>query len=159
MVPISEEVSRLTSVAKKLNEATESHNKLIEKLEADLQKSGVGVACWAECVLVEGPVTTFQDENEMGPVLGHQESWDLGYQKLGDTWRIVTKKVICTWPIGDTEKKEWSDGDDAPIPLLKAPRAVRVEAAPFLEQLVRKLREKAELYIKAIDTAAAAFEK
>jgi len=146
MVPIDTAVLELSSLASQLNKETDSLNDIILDLERRLGSTKVGVSIWLDNSLLAETGDGFK-----------QNAWVLGYAKIGDSWRIATKPITRTWE--RTEEMDHGDLTDftkdrgEPVPLLNAPRAVRVDASAFLEQLVNELATKVKGFIANIEQA------
>jgi len=152
--------------SKKLNEKTDSLNKLIEQLEKRLQASQVGVSVWLDShgsqMLDASPESQHLDPNNE-PVgdLVESTGWVLGFAKVAEAgtyeWRIAVHPVRQIWTphlVNDWQTSDFrtlSEGE--PRPLLKAPRAVRVEAAGLLETLVKQIAERAASFAEDIEKA------
>src|SRR5260370_25179604 len=146
MVPIDTAVAQLSSLASQLNKETDALSDIILDLERQLANTKVGVSLWLERNLLAETGDGYK-----------QDAWVLGYAKLGDSWRLAAKPVTVTW-----EHIEEADHGDLtpftkdrgePVPLLNAPRAVRVDASAYLEELVNRLAEKVKGFIGNIEQA------
>ncbi len=103
----------------------------MSRVDDALKKLGVGVKAW---------VTTFADSTESGAYW----SRSLGYDKISSKWGIAIKREWGHESSDDSGGEEmWLFND--------APREFRLEAVPFLRELVKELIKQS-----AITTASAA---
>jgi len=159
MVAMKDALSKLDSAAKKLNETSDSINKLIEQLEARLRASRVGVSVWlGENELFPEPLLA-AGELKNGDLEDFVEraGWALGFEKIDQQWHIAVRKVRLVWnPKERQANNEFGAlrvGEGETVPLLKAPRLVRVEATAWLERLIEKIAERAEAFAGQIELA------
>ena len=150
MVPIRESMQDLSLLARELNAETDSLNGVIQSLEDQLAASKVGVAIWLPHLLDESAPTREDESREI-----FTEGWLLGYAKIGDAWRIAVKRVLRVSIIDGSRDVVREDVEDQtpPMPLTKAPRVVRVEAAQHLESLIEALATRVRRYISSIKDA------
>jgi hypothetical protein len=142
MVPIENALKDLSSLATRLKSETEELNEVIASLSDRLKATGIGVSAWTGQLLAE------KDRTEGD--IRVRSGWELGYAKVDDTWTIAVRKTSGQL-VGPDEVETWVDED--PMPLLKAPRNVRVESAEHLERLVETISEKARRFIASIAKA------
>ncbi len=158
MAPNKSSVESLKKLAATLNQETEDLNHLIEELEVALDACKIGVSIWLNVALDQRTSVEVvdrrngdRDEEQI------REGWDLGYCKVGDKWRIAVKRTRSTSrddttnQLGD-EELVWADVDN-PLPLVQAPRVVRVQAAGLLDDLIQTLHGRVEDFVKDIQTA------
>jgi len=150
-------LSELKPVAETLNDKSNSVNEIIADLNATLEKLNVGI------------------EVDDGPIL-HTSNWTwpedhanvrtrhvchLGYAKLGEHWQLAVAEYNEIQEVEDGRPEKDDYGNDETeygelssfIPLLQAPRSLRIEALAEVENLFSTLKERAESRIKAIDKA------
>ena len=148
MSKLNESLERLSILAAQLNDETDQVNSVIANVEHKLSTLKLGVSVWLS--------------GERGPiVLGEFEGgggWHLGYTKVGGQWRLVTRPVLgnAATPF---ELAVSELGSGKVVPLLEAPRLVRVEACGHLEHLVEDLSARITGFIRAIETAKNAVQK
>lgn len=164
MAPIEDKLAALHAATERLNAKSDSLNEIIEQLEDRLRQSGSGVSVWLDSRAGYMELSGFRRAND-DEASGSRATrltatcWLLGYCKTGKggdhRWRIAAKRVRVE--IVDPAGYDRDDDDvvdlDEPIPLLKAPRGVRVEAAEHLENLVGALVAKANVLEAAVDKA------
>jgi len=148
-MPKKSAMDRLAASAKRLNTASDELNAVIEAFEDHLQRSGVGLTFWysedwKEHTLLGSKVTRdVNDETET------QTGFLLGFAKLDGRWSLAVKPVSAVTIRHET--KLYDEG--APVPLTKAARAIRMEAAllfaDFAEGLIRRMDE----YSLAVESA------
>ncbi len=141
---LKDAVEKLSAVSAKLNERSDNLNVVITKLETELRALGPGVTVWLSYVEEDAgwkscdhlswllsPNTCVDDR---------QQGWGLGYEKIGGSWRIAAEHVEV---FVDDDRYDVT-ALEKPIPLARAPRAVRLGAIGQLENLVRLLTERVE---------------
>lgn len=150
-----EKLDRVSSLASKLNNATDDLNATIAKIEERLK--GIGLAVWVDLTLDERNTRAHADDGGDGYYVHTTIAWDLGYAKVGDAWRIAAKRCTGTattrdGAIDDSVDREWSD-DGEPVALVTAPRSVRVAAVKYLDDLLDKIAQQAERFIADVEAA------
>lgn len=119
-------IEKLNNISDNLNKKTQEMNENIESVEKTLVKSGIGVSVWTD--------NTFAVVNAEG----RKNEYRIGFCRIADEWKIVCQVV-------------YDDGKGGRvIPLLTATRIVRMESVALLEELVNKLMEKAEAFLKDV---------
>jgi uncharacterized protein YoxC len=119
-------IEKLNNISDNLNKKTQEMNENIESVEKTLVKSGIGVSVWTD--------NTFSVTNTEG----RTNTYRIGFCRIADEWKIVCQVV-------------YEDGKGGRvIPLLTATRIVRMEAVALLDELVTKLMEKAEAFLKDV---------
>lgn len=165
-MPDEAKLDKLASLAKTLNEKTDSINSAIERLEKRLGEMNIGLEVWLkDRIASEG---TFIRENEEGEPIdpeGWEAEWSIqiGYAKYND-WVFVSRRILdlyepSLYAPGTVQLNRTFNEDDGQLyrPLTSAPRAVRIAALPFIEKLVDNMIEAAEKNIEIIDDAASKF--
>lgn len=147
MVALKDILSEIASVSKQLNEETDALNGIIEGIEASLASARVGVSVWKDFDIA---VETFYNDD-----LGREaeDCWLLGYAKFGDAWRIVARNATRFESVEDGETSTQYRDHEAIVPLVQAPRLVRVEAAGHLERLLEAILRRAERFVDSIGKA------
>ena len=158
MAPNKSSVDALKKLAVTLNQETEDLNKLIENLESELDSCKIGVSIWLDVVLDKRTSIEIVERHGRDPDEEQvREGWDLGYCKVGDKWRIAVKKTRSgsrddtTDQFGNDESV-WADVGN-PLPLVQAPRVVRVQAASLLDDLLETLHRRVAGFVKDIQEA------
>ncbi len=157
MAPMRETLDELTKAAAALNKETDELNGVLEDIEDELAGAGVGMTVWLGYALADSNWTEEYDEHT-DRTWEESTAWDLGYEKLEDGWRIAAKRVKLRRNTGDMEWESFDlptpgGSQGGPIPLAKAPRLVRMEAAAHLEDLLKVLIKKMREYQKDIAEA------
>lgn len=130
---MSSPFSRLQELSDRLNQSSDSLNKLAEEVEAQFAALRLGIEVW-----VDTPVTkkTFVDEKAGVP---YDEEIYFGYAKKCDgKWGLCIQKF---YPDPDHEVK---------IPFPQAPRPMRLKALEQLPALIKQFETKAETVIKEV---------
>ena len=158
MAPVRDEMERLRQAAEALNAATDGLNEVIEQLEDELAKIGVGLTYWLDEYQAQPAIFDHQEQNDR-----RAKGWTLGYTKIGDRWRLAVREVTVEVPSEEDDpisRTPWSFlRRGTAVPLLTAPRIVRAEAAPELERLVSGLRARADHLTEGVDKARDAVTK
>jgi hypothetical protein len=132
-VELSKLLTDLEKTAKALNDASGRVNSILLSCENKIRTSNLGIEVW-----LENPVD-LSDDSEIEPQI--VTSAKLGFAKVDNIWCLVTRIT----PFVNTTNK--------PVPLLQAPRKVRMGALELLPNLVRALSERAAKRLAAIETA------
>jgi hypothetical protein len=150
MAPSKKTIEEIAALAATLNKETEELNSLVGHLEQQLGNAKIGVSVWADVTLdCRESVGNDDGGNELKTI----DAWDLGYAKVDKEWRIAAKQRRGIGLSKDFEGNfDWVDMS-APIPLVKAPRGVRVEAAACLDGLLAALQKRMAEFIKNIRDA------
>ena len=143
MTPIDEVLAKIRERAASVNEKSDELNSSIEHREQQL--SGVGVEFWWDR-RIRDP----KDDEERGFRFDDDDTfYVLGYCKVGDRWRIATKKRATNVLTGTRDVADV-------VALVKAPRRVRLEVAQHLEEFNNTLLAQIEKVHSQLDGALAA---
>jgi len=150
MSPNEKQFARLSKATSKLNAEADEFTAQIVELEKRLADLGVAVPRWLEGRQL-GCETNLSPSKRKGYALRGETYYVLGYAKIGaSNWRVAVKparKVVDEWQgagIGEDDTVVvWEDTGDA-VPLVQAPRAIRAEAAPLIDELLDALAETTE---------------
>lgn len=123
-----EEITTLATANRDLKSRTDGLNGRLRWVNEQLQSMDLGVAVWL-------PEPVWVSENHT--------KWFLGYARANGVWQLATNTVT----VGAKPRPE------APAPLINAPRAVRLHAAPAVKQLLLLLTERVRRF--SADVAAA----
>jgi hypothetical protein len=157
-MPMRETMKELAETAAKLNNATDELNEVIADFENSLEDAGVGVSEWLTS-LFEVSATKKQyhpkDRDEEYP-FETWIGWQLGYAKIDGKWRVAARQMrverdVSAGPMDDDRESIERDA----VALDKAPRLVRVAAAPLLEELALALNKKMRSYLGGVAQAKA----
>ena len=150
-MPMRETLDKLAEAAAELNAESNQLNEIIGDFEEELERAGVGVPYWTSVVLHESGIEQAfhpNDEDEEYPI-NITRGWLLGFTKLDGRWCVAVKQVRAERQ-GDDEK--FID-EKSPMPLMKAPRIVRIEGASQLETLAIGLTLRVRDYAEGIAKA------
>lgn len=160
-MPSKQTMEELAAAAAELNSASDDLNEIIETFEDQLQRAGVGVSCWlgeedfepSAWLLPQAPSVEDPDDDNHLVATG----WLLGYVKLSDKWRLAVKEVLVNiYPRADLQERENKRDLRKPdVPLLKAPRHIRVAAAAQFEELAKLLTRRMKQHTADIEEAKA----
>jgi hypothetical protein len=149
---VSSPLSELSSLAKRLNTASDSINDIIKRFETTLQGFNLGLEVWVE-------KWDLHDTSEMdkGPeedsITAEDKDTELGFCRLGDAWVLCLRDVAYhARVIGCQTYYEWKSLGD-PRPLLKASRAERIDALPQFPALLKALEDATEALLNTIEEA------
>lgn len=131
---IARALEELRTVAAKLNAASDQLNETINTYEAALVESGIGLNCWLE-------------DEVCSP-------WELGFAKIDHEWRLAVRELTHTETTGG-----WRTDSGSPIPLIRAPRHVRVAAAERFELLAKVMTERGTKYLEDLECADSTLNK
>jgi hypothetical protein len=152
-------VNELSDLAAELNQESDSLNEtVIASTNAKLAKLGLGVEAWVGNIEEGDPYFREDDENERWPL--HTETW-LGYYRFDRGWELAIKMVVRQKTgafTGEADAEETVTGS-TPLPLLNAPRDVRVKATELIPQLLDAIRDNAQELLKSIKKAKQAAKK
>lgn len=150
-MPMRETLDKLAEAAAELNSESDQLNEVIADFESELERAGVGVTYWSRILLDESGIEQSfhpHDEDELYPI-NMTRGWLLGFAKLDGRWCVAVKPVRAERQ-GDDEK--FID-ERKPVPLMKAPRIVRIEGASRLETLAIGLTLRVQDYTEGIAKA------
>ena len=137
-VELSKLLSDLELTAKKLNDASGRVNSILLSCEQKIRTSNLGIEIWLPNAVDLSDDSEF--EFEPSPCVSAQ----LGFAKIENVWCLAARISSNPGSAGNVNK---------PIPLLQAPRKVRMGALELLPNLVRALSERAAIRLAAIETA------
>ena len=121
----SSSFEQLSKTANSLNAASDRLNQAIDKLNESLKKLNLGISSWVSFyVWEEGPLS---------------EVHEIGYGKVNGNWGIGIKRTI-----EDQAQHEGYQTDVTEWQFSEAPRDMRIQAIPYLHNVVEKLNEDAE---------------
>jgi exonuclease VII small subunit len=157
-MPSQKKMEKLAATAKRLNQASDELNEVIESFEDQLQTAGVGLSYWfgddelgleQAWLLAKGPVETNEQQEE--EQAGHQ----LGYTKVDGKWKLAVRPVLVQAKVipGSALTYYRLTPEGREIALSSAPRLIRAEAAPLFGHLADALEAKMEAFIQGIEYA------
>lgn len=156
-------IDKISQKAARLNEVSDILNEQLFCLERDLGDTHVGITAWLDNVLLSS-----RDEGRF------KEGFQLGYAKVGGSWRIAARQVymekktgsdrsLDEWKIkvcmqketvSDSPLSEWKIQEVTHImPLVQASRIVRIEAVGHLGSLLKTLEQKTDESVENMEKA------
>jgi hypothetical protein len=160
MAPDKGKLTELSEVASQLNSESDSLNELFQVLDAELAEMKLGVSVWLNRQFARSEAYIPPRERQEEYPLGRCDDYDLGYAKVGEEWHICIRKIRMRQNPSLVEGwEEEPTFDSAATPITQAPRAVRAEAAGYLNDLLDALTKKAGEYIANIQKAKDAVKK
>jgi hypothetical protein len=135
------ELDELTPIAEKLNEQSNEINTTIAAFNAKLEALNVGLEEWLD-----------PDEDH----------FQVGYAKVGDRWQLAARRCPNIKWIRTINSYGRNDGyyEAVPgaglpraLPLLQAPRELRIRALGYMPAMIRQLKQRAEGSLDAIRAA------
>ena len=162
MVPV--DLTPLREIAGRLNKASDAFNDLIADLDEQFAEMNIGVTAWDgsdKCFSYDGGWLLANNDRcsyQAGDA-GFDErefpGWRIGYTKLSDGWGLAAEAVVVVERLDENNEPVGEDvlpiGE--PVRLTQAPRAVRIEAAARLENLLTRLASKADKFVADIESA------
>jgi hypothetical protein len=162
--PTKPVVQSLETIAKQLNEQSDSLSQSLQKIDEKLAKLNIGLAVWpyksdyGEVFLIgewesktAEAINGFQADDDQH----YSTGWAIGYAKVESGWSIcVVPVLVCRRmkaELGSEIISVTPEGD--PVALLKAPRAIRIMAAERLPRLIEEIKAQAQRSIQAIQNA------
>lgn len=149
------DLSGLRNAANTLNAETDELHGVYTVLEDKLAAMNIGVSAWTGHLLDERWFFETRDAQQArGRVLKTHvwTGWELGYARVDDEWALSVREVRGEHEQGAVQEDgTWSEGE--PTRLLKASRAVRLEAAQHLEALLEAIQRQVKRFVKDIDDA------
>src|SRR5690606_27060274 len=146
-------MAHLRAAAARLKAEADGLGDLILDFERQLADAGVEVRLWLERMQRDGPwfkgwLVDFEErrDQDRGTLITAQ-GWQIGYTQIGSEWRVAARHVFAEW-WNSYHHAVSSDGQC--IPLLKAPRQVRVAAFGLLDGLADALAHRMQRYADAI---------
>ena len=137
-VELSKLLTDLEKTAKALNEASGRVNTILLSCENKIQSLNLGIEVWLDDVAIDlSDKSDFEDPSTPNQIAAAS----LGFAKVQNIWCLATKI--------SPDRSRLNN----PIPLLQAPRKVRMGAVELLPRLVRELSVRAEIKLRAIETA------
>jgi hypothetical protein len=158
-------INELVEVSRKLNHETEDLNEIIDWVEKKIIVCKPGVSVWLnDNILSASEWGTIRPYDEAHYTKEGRDGWVIGFERIGgkpsskygtNQWRVVARNVNqCK----DTNGYSICFKSD-PVPLLQAPRGVRVEAIEFLPKLIEAINDKIGVFIKDVENAKARVKK
>lgn len=143
MSPTAGSLFELEILSDKLNTQTEELNSVIADLDKRLGAMRLGVTVW----LVDDFINRTPVANQPNNIF----VWEIGYAKVKEEWCIAARHSSGFW---SEEFQHWDlNPVTEAVPLLKAPRIVRVEAAALLDKLINELKDRVTGYVASLENA------
>jgi len=150
MTSIESSLDRLAGVAGRLNTETDALNLVIEAVERRLDSMNLGISYWDDALLEP------EEDAGTGGDLRITRGWVLGYHKVGDEWRVAVKGVRVEEGYFENDLNcpyRNISTDKDPVPLLRASRSIRVQAAGRVQAVLDGLAERGRAYVATIGNA------
>lgn len=145
---IADKLTKIKARANSLNTKTDRFNSTVETIEKGL--AGAGIEFFWE----GGPrlgLSAFRADED--PDLHERKFFVLGYGKLNGEWRILVQDRNEWQRAGEDQWHPENASDIVPVPLVRASRSLRIEAAAHLEGFLDALYAAMETMEAAVDTA------
>lgn len=156
LMAISDKLEKIKKGAEKLNATTDELNLTISYIEK--QMLGSGVEFWWESEMLAPNIG-----NADGTAgLREREYHELGYTKIGNDWCLAVRQRVDVEE--DTARSGRDDFDECdfhtitcgdPVPLMRAPRRIRIAAADHLEAFLEALADEIDRMTKSVSRANA----
>jgi hypothetical protein len=127
-------LEKLSHISKQLNTATQEFNDKIAYIQNKLRDMDLGVTAWTS-----NPIIIPVSDN------GESEKYILGFCKYKNF-----KKNTQEWTIVCKRLNNYPNNQHL-VPLLTAPRIIRMESCGFIDELIQNLLTKAEKFLNDID--------
>jgi len=131
-------VNELKEISEELKCRTIDLTELFESVEEKLSQMNITVTEWADTII------GIREKENFG--------YKFGFCKVGSIWKLVCRKVQLD-KVDNNEKYgllEYITG---------MPRAIKIEAAMCMEDLLEKIVRRTKLYIKDVDKATEQMER
>jgi hypothetical protein len=152
-------INDLSDLSRKLNQKSDTLNKIISSINTKLMKMNLGVEVWLENypVVAGDKETTDKNYNPTNP---HRWATLLGYCLVHDDWQLAVKDVTLVTKLNDADEEyeELTDPCDLK-PLLEASREVRTEAMRLVPVLMDSIIVSAGRVLRSIEEAEKAADE
>lgn len=131
-------LAELSVLAKRLNSQSNNLNKHIKVLNDQLSAMNLGLEYF-----LRQPIQStgrLQDSN-CSPPKRYEENVYLGYGKLNDVWQLTLKEETIDYEWNPEEREEISVSEYDYIPLMQAPRELRLIAVDYFDNLIKGLKQ------------------
>src|SRR5215469_8736750 len=151
-------LAQLSHLATKLNSQSNELNSSIDALNNQLASLNLGLEVWLDSHPIEDTGLYYiQDRTHKQFGEKARDLTILGYSKVDEKWQLAIKEETFIFDtVGDafsgTTEEQVSDGYTKQS-LLKASREIRMRATLELDNLVTRLKQKAEETLKGIEAA------
>jgi hypothetical protein len=143
----------LSRLAQKLNQTTDSYTQSLTDVEKQLREMNIGVEAWIE---ISETVKSGTPDRETS--LRKM----LGYSRVTDGWSLAVKTVRVERGCQENDPNNlWENiyEEEAPKPLLKASRDVRIEAAEHVPVLLAAIEGRVAQLIQSVEEAEARLQQ
>jgi hypothetical protein len=155
-VEFSRLLTELATIAKTLNEKSDSVTSIIRRFQESLRAMNIGLEVWP-VTLRETPWSR-EWVNLDGDPQGMAGTTDveLGFTKYHDQWVLAVRTAVYEEEDDQVAKHYWTFIRAENItPLLETDRATRIEALEHFPAIAKALKDEADEAIKTIEAAQA----
>ena len=149
-----EELKGLEPVAHRLTAATNRLNDAILAIQDRLNDLGLGVEVWLPDALDKSAWRDVVDpQTEESTGAREYDAWELGYARSGDAWALLvrTRRYLDLDPRDPNTAVEAFEDGCGFIPLVRAPRRLRLAAMSHIPKLIAAIKAEAESSIAAVE--------
>lgn len=145
----TETLSQLSELGKQLNSDSNSVNAAIEALNEQLRAMNLGVEAWVQIA-----DSGFRLESQFETQRKYKDVTLLGFCKIEDQWQLaINEQTVDYVPNADDHYEVDQLTEDDYTALLKAPRALRIEAVEHFDELLDKLKAEATRTLAGVTKA------
>jgi hypothetical protein len=151
--------ARLEKASKRLDDGTDRLNGQLEAANERLRKANAATTVWPWMSVDRGPyddpefVRTPMTVAERDRDDGFEEAWQLGFDRVKERWQLATRSLVLkqgTDPLDGSPVMKVSEAGKI-LPLLDAPRAVRLEALQKLYLVIEAIAARVEGMAESIE--------
>ena len=149
-----EELKGLEPVAHRLNAATNKLDDALRTIQDRFNALGLGVEVWLPDPLDRSAWRDVVDpRTEESTGAREYDAWELGYARSGDAWALLvrTRRYLDLDPRDPNTAVEAFEDGCGFIPLVRAPRRLRLAAMNHIPKLIAAIRAEAESSIAAVE--------
>lgn len=147
-------IEKITALSPKLNEATDEAAGVVEKVEAFLAETGIGIP--AEVVLKSEDIRMNTDAGRDEDV---ERCTSLSYERFNSEYRLVVKTHLVYPEVDDNGFRIYRTEDVSLTPWPSCSRARKLEALAKLPELLSTIAEKANDMVESAGDAATAVDE
>jgi hypothetical protein len=155
MSRIDHEMQELTTLAAKLNKASDDAADVIADYEHRLEATGIGISCWLPQILNKEHQGS--GVNELGEDFDYALGYQIGWDKVGKKWHLAFRCIAIEDRADDDGvvpglmRSKESTTPFTPEVLVNSPRSIRVQAVRLLDGLVKALTDDARAVLRAVE--------
>lgn len=138
----------LVPIASRLNTASDDLNEALKRIQDRLNELSLGIARFV-------PIPSTHETLSDGTERHDEESYEyqVGYDRLGDGWALVTRRAHFTDDATDTLSPEDCWQFDEQKALLRSSRELRIAAVAAIPELLKELKGQAQSVLEVVETA------